>query len=300
MSRSVTIAVCSTPRTVPEGTDQERWEFNVSSAERLLEEAAARKSDIACLPEVFAVHGIASERAGREFAEPVPGGPAFQRMAAQARRHGMYVIAPLLCQVEGRLRNAAAFIDRKGEYLGCYHKVHCTSAEPRLGVIPGDEYPVFALDFGRVGATICYDVNFPEIFRLLAIEGAEVIFHPTVYSMYGEVGWEAVIRARAIDNCLYVCPVNHGNTDLEPWMPGMGLGRSSIIGPDGLTLADTGRYAGVAVATVDLDRPRMVRSMGISGEADFREQMWKHRRPETYGKITDPGYWLRERRGRSG
>jgi predicted amidohydrolase len=275
-------------------TDPERWEFNVSSAERLLAEAAARGSDIACLPETFQVTGIEAEVAQRDFAESVPGGPAFQRMAAIARKHSLYVIAPLLCRVEGILRNAAVFIDRNGEYLGCYHKVHLTTPEREAGIVAGDDYPVFELDFGHVGAAICYDVNFPEIFRLLALDGAEIIFHPTVYSMYGEVGWEAVIRARAIDNCVYVCPVNHGNTDLEPWMPGMGLGRSSVIGPDGLTLADTGRYAGVAVATVDLDRPRMVRSMGVAGEANFREQMWKHRRPETYGKITDGGYWLRQ------
>ena len=139
-----------------------------------------------------------------------------------------------------------------------------------------------------------WEFNVATAERLLAIDGAEIIFHPTVYSMYGEVGWEAVLRARAIDNCLYVCPVNHGIGDQEPWMPGMCLGRASIVGPDGLTLADTGRYAGVAVATVDLDRPRMVRSMGVAAEANFREQMWKHRRPETYGKITDQGYWLRQ------
>lgn len=64
--------------------------------------------------------------------------------------------------------------------------------------------------------------------------GAELLFHPTVYSMYGETGWEAVLRAHAIDNCVYICTVNHGIGDGEPWMPGMSLGRSGVIGPDGL------------------------------------------------------------------
>jgi predicted amidohydrolase len=94
--------------------------------------------------------------------------------------------------------------------------------------------------------------------------------------------------------------VNHGNADTEPWMPGMGLGRSSVIGPDGLSLADTGRHAGVATAAIDLDRPRLVRAMGVSGLADFREQMWRHRRPETYGRITEWGCWLEKGRAKEG
>jgi hypothetical protein len=72
-------------------------------------------------------------------------------------------------------------------------------------------------------------------------------------------------------------------------MPGMALGRSGVVGPDGLTLVETGRYAGTAVATLDLARRRRVRSFGVGGEADFRHQLWRHRRPETYGAIAAPG-----------
>jgi len=136
--------------------------------------------------------------------------------------------------------------------------------------------------------------NLAEAERLVATaaaHGAEILFHPTVYSMYGESGWEAVLRARAIDNCVYVCTANHGIREDEPWMPGMCLGRSGVVGPDGLTLAETGRYAGVATATLDLARRRLVRAFGVSGEADFRHELWRHRRPETYREIATSGVY---------
>ena len=86
--------------------------------------------------------------------------------------------------------------------------------------------------------------------------------------------------------------MNNGIDDDAPWMPGMCLNRSSVIGPDGIALADLGRYWGTAVAELDLERPRIVRSMGASGEANFRQKMWERRRPETYGKLTENGYWV--------
>lgn len=74
----------------------------------------------------------------------------------------------------------------------------------------------------------------------------------------------------------------------------MSLGRSGVVGPDGLTLAETGRYAGVVTATLDLARRRLVRSFGVAGEADFRHELWRHRRPETYAAIATAGAYLEE------
>ena len=299
MARMVRVAVCSTPLRVPEGSDGEKSAYNLDTAEELIRRATERGADVACLPEVFHVKGVSRGGSGAAWFEDVPGGPTFTRMTQVARRYGINVIAPIFAIEEGARRNLAMVFDRGGAYLGGYRKVHLTEVESDVwGIVPGDGWPVFDLDCGRIGITICFDVNFPEGFRILALQGAEIIFHPTVYSMYGEVGWEAVIQARAIDNCVYVCPVNNGIDGDAPWMPGMCLNRSSVIGPDGIVLADLGRYWGTAVAEIDLDRPRIVRSMGASGEANFREKMWEHRRPETYGKLTEHGYWVENGRPR--
>lgn len=294
MARLANVAVCSTPNTINGDCDEERHEFNLSKAEELLQEAAAQGADIACLPEAFPVRGISSGGTDDRWYEPVPGGETYQRMAAVARKRGMYVVAPVLgLDDDGLRRNVAMVIDRNGNYIGGYNKVHLTVTEIEgWGITAGDSWPVFDLDFGKIGITICYDVFFPEGYRILALKGADIIYHPTMYSMYGEVGWEAVIQSRAIDNCVYVCPVNYGFTDHEPWMPGMCLNRSSVIGPDGITLADRGRYWGVAVASLDLDRPRMVYRGGTTGLASFREDAWNHRRPDTYQELLDYGYWV--------
>jgi N-carbamoylputrescine amidase len=292
MARMVRVAVCSTPARVPAGSDHEKYAYNMGVAAELIGRAAERQADIACLPEVFSTKGISPSQDPGTWFEDVPGGPTFDRMSQLANQCRINVIAPILAVEAGERRNLAMVFDRDGQYLGGYQKVHLTEVESGdWGITPGSGWPVFDLDFGRIGVTICFDVNFPEGFRILALQGAEMIFHPTVYSMYGEVGWEAVIKSRAIDNCVYVCPVNNGIGAEDPWMPGMSLNRSSVIGPDGVFLADLGRYWGMTTVDIDLDRPRIVRSMGASGEANFREKMWQHRRPETYGKLTETGNW---------
>jgi predicted amidohydrolase len=297
MARLAKVAVCSTPNTVLGESDEERYQFNLGKAEELLHEAAAQGADIACLPEAFTIRGISDGGTNHRWREPVPGGETYQRMAAIARQHRMYVVAPVVGVEDGVHRNVAMVIGRDGDYIGGYHKVHLTVTEEEVwGLTAGDSWPVFELDFGKIGITICYDVFFPEGFRILALKGADIIFHPTMYSMYGEVGWEAVIQSRAIDNCVYVCPVNYGFTDHEPWMPGMCLNRSSVIGPDGIALADRGRYWGVALATLDLDRPRMVMRGGTTGLASFREDAWNHRRPDTYEELLEYGYWANDPR----
>jgi predicted amidohydrolase len=299
MSRPLTLGLCSTPAPPAALSPLETREWNLSEGERLVAEAAGLRAEIVCLPETFATFGAARSLP----LEALPGGETGERCAALARRHRVHLLAPLVGQLDGEARNAALWFDPSGTYRGAYLKVHLTTPELEQGLVPGDEWPVFEMECARagtvrVGVFTCFDVNFPEAARLLALRGAEVLFHPTVYSMYGEVGWEAVLRSRAIDNCVYVCTVNHGTREDEPWMPGMALGRTGVVGPDGLTLAEGGRYAGVVTCTVDLARRRKVRAFGVGREADFRDELWRHRRPETYGEITTWGAYHVARSGR--
>lgn len=291
-ARPVTISVCSTTAPPADSSPAAAHAFNLAQAERLVGEAAAQGAEIACLPETFSTFGGASKLPW----ETLPDGSTAQWCAALASKHRLHLIAPLEGTLDGVPRNAALWFDTQGVFRGAYCKVHLTTPEMERGLVCGDEWTVLEIPCQRAGLVrtgvfICYDMNFPETARLLALRGAEILFHPTVYSMYGEAGWDAVLRARAIDNCVYVCTVNHGIRDDEPWMPGMCLGRSGVVGPDGLTLAETGRYAGVATTTIDLARPRLVRSFGVSGVANFREQLWRHRRPETYGEIATAGVY---------
>jgi predicted amidohydrolase len=290
--RNLSIAACSTVPP-PKGLGpEEAQSWNLAQAAGLVASAAAQGAEIACLPEAFHRTGAARSLP----LEDIPEGPTAAWCADLARKYQIHLIAPLVGILDGVPRNSAAWFDTRGNYGGAYCKVHLTSGEMESGLVPGDVWTVFQIpcrEAGtvRAGAFICFDINFPEAARLLALHGAELLFHPTVYSMYGEVGWEAVLRARAIDNCVYICTVNHGIQDEDPWMPGMCLGRSGIVGPDGLTLVETGRYAGVALATVDLARPRLVRAFGVT-DSNFRHEMWRHRQPHTYGALATYGAYI--------
>lgn len=282
MSRIVRISTIQLPI---QGPRENREAYNLDWALRLLTEAGKRGSDIVCLPEAFSTNGIPGEEIAR-MAESLPG-RTYEAVARLARDYGMYVIAPIFAYCEGILRNTAMVIGKDGLLVGNYHKVHLTAPELEWGVRPGDDYPVFGLDFGKVGIMTCFDNQFPEVARILALEGSEIIFFPHVQSGWGEVGWEIQLRARAIDNCVYIVSSSYGINGDDPWMPGMVVGRSGVIGPDGIILAEAGRYVGVVTCEIDLDRPRMVRCYGTSGIANWREETFRYRRPETYGRIVD-------------
>src|SRR5688500_10898963 len=194
-SRLLTVGLCATAAPPGDLSPQEARRWNLCEAQRLVEEAVAQGAEVVCLPETFATYGAARTLP----LEALPEGETAAACAGWARKHGVHVIAPLAGVLDGAARNAALWFGRDGVFRGAYNKVHLTTPEMEQGLAPGDEWPVFELECERagtvrVGVFTCFDVNFPEAARLLALGGAEVLFHPTVYSMYGEGGWEAVLR----------------------------------------------------------------------------------------------------------
>lgn len=285
MPREVTISAVQLPNFREGADNRARREANLRSAEALLEEAGRRGSDIACLGEVFTTLGLDfSREAVTDWLEAVPG-EVTERIGRVARRHGMYVIAPVHGRVEGVARNVACLLGRDGAYLGGYQKVHPTDGEIAQGIVPGDEWPVWELDFGRIGIQICHDNSFPEAARCLALNGAEVIFWPHVQSGWGGEMWDITLKSRAIDNGVWHVAACFGCEENRAWRPGMMVGRSSITGPDGLIIADAGRKPGIATARVDLDQKRIAHSWSRAGESYFWEDVLRNRRPDAYGPI---------------
>lgn len=285
MARPVHIAALQLPPP-PRGTTAETRAANVANALAYIEEAARRRCDVACLPEVFDTYGLPLDLPEAEW-QTVPG-PLTEQLGDVARRHGMYLIAPIAALADGVRRNVAVIYGRDGAIVGQYFKTHLTQPELDAGFVAGDDLPVFDLDFGRVGIMTCLDNQFPETARVLAVKGAEVIFFPHVQSGYGEVGWVAQLVSRAIDSAVYLAPVAFGIGPDDPWMPGTIMGRSGIIGRDGLTVVSAGRLAGVASATIDLDQPRWVRCFGVIDQANYGEQAMARRRPDLYGPLVAP------------
>jgi predicted amidohydrolase len=263
-------------------------EAHLAATENLLNEAGRRGSQLAVLPEMLNLFGAKLEPGDHSVHAEKPDG-AFMCLARRlAAKHSMAVALPIYrLDDAGNLRNSTALIDTRGEVAGYYDKVHPTRGEMANGVVAGDSWPVFELEFGRVGIMICHDNSFLESARCLALNGAEIICWPHVQSGWGDVVWDITLRSRAIDNGVYVVSSCYAVRGEGAWKPGMMVGRSSVVGQDGFVLADVSRDPGVATATVDLDSQRLVHSWTRSGEFPYVDELRADRRPDTYGVLTE-------------
>lgn len=220
---------------------------------RLVEPFATSRVDLVCLPEGITVVGTGKSYA--EVSEPVPG-PTTERLGALARKLGAYVVAGLYERAGKVVYNTAVLIDRRGQLVGAYRKTHLPREEWERGITPGDRYPVFETDFGKLGILICWDLQFPEAARALGLQGAEVICLP----IWG--GSEVLARARTIENCLFLVSATY---DM----------RSFIVDPAGRVLAEATAQQPVATAELHLDRPIYQPWLG-----DMKTRTWKERRPD--------------------
>lgn len=286
MARQITIAAVQLPAMRDGDNNAQKTEQNLQAAEHWLNEAGARGADIASVGEMFNVIGL--DLSHETLVNDISGvlEQSVERLGAVARRHNMYVIAPIIGLVEDIPRNVALLLDRKGQHIGSYIKVHCIENERNLGIFPGDDFPVFELDFGTVGIQICHDNSFPESARCLTLKGAELIFWPHVMSGWGGEFMDILLRAPAVHNGIYHVPVCYGCVPPHAWRPGMLIGRSSVIAPDATILADAGRYVGLTTAHIDLDRPRIATSFTRDGDYVWGVDMRNDRRPDVYNPIT--------------
>lgn len=186
-------------------------------------------------------------------AESYPDGPSIKIMAEQAKKHNVHVIFGFVEKEEKNgktvLYNTATLIDNNGVPLGCYHKSHLVDGEETRVFEKGTEYKVFDTSIGKIGIMICWDTAYPEVARILALKGAEIIAVPAAWETEPNEGdWELVNAARSFDNVVYLASCNHVGTDRELYF----FGRSKISGPLGRTLAEAGSEEEIITATVDL------------------------------------------------
>lgn len=140
------------------------------------------KPDIICLPEIFPFFRI-SERASIQNVAEGPDGKITTKLAAFAKKYGCYIICPLYTTEKGKYYNAARVIDREGNVLGEYRKIHTTEGEMGKGISPGSlDPPVFKTDFGTIGVQICFDLEWDDGWKKLREKGAEIVFFCSAYS----------------------------------------------------------------------------------------------------------------------
>ncbi len=289
MARVVRIAAAQVRDHVEGNTPQEMKAYLRREAERFVRAAAEKNADIVCFCETHATYRIKAPLSDRDVWEEATTGPTAQWAGQLARAHNINLIMPMAAYHDGAFRNCAVFFNRQGEVVGVYVKVHLTYREREGGRVPGDSFPVFEMDFGKVGCVICHDLSFPESVRCLALAGAEIVFWPTHWSGWGDELNYAVIRSRAIDNAVYLVVVGLAPPPGTYWRPGRNIARSGVIDPYGNFISNAGFDEGVSIAEVDLSKPaRIAPSFSYGPDDDFRAWMLADRVPEAYGIIVDP------------
>jgi len=236
----------------------EDTERNLATADRLVREAAARGAELVALPEKWSVLGRAAQMAA---AAETLDGPAISWARSIARELGIDLIAGSIVErVSGRRKtsNTSVHVGPDGELRGVYRKLHMFDVEVD-GVVyaeseneqPGDEVVVSECSGGvRLGMSVCYDLRFPELYRILAVRGAEVIVAPSAFTLATTRDhWEVLVRARAIENQAFLIAPNQIGSHPGGYRSG---GRSLIVDPWGLVLASAPDTEAVIVADLDL------------------------------------------------
>jgi len=239
---------------------------NLIQAETLIEKAVHQGAELIGLPENFSFLGdeLAKVEQASEIAQA-----SEQFLKTIARRLQITLLGggfPMPSQA-GKIFNLALLVGPDGQELGRYEKVHLFDVNLPDGntyqesktVVAGEKLPqvVSSEAFGQLGLSVCYDVRFPELYRHLSHQGAEVLFIPAAFTAYtGKDHWQILIQSRAIENtCYVIAPAQVGQHSARRQSHGHAL----IVDPWGVILSDAGTAPGIAIATINPTRLAQVR-----------------------------------------
>jgi predicted amidohydrolase len=241
---------------------------NLAAAGAFVAKAAARGAEFVALPENFAFL--------RREGEPIPcaqslDGEIVSTVRTLAREQQVWLLGGTFPEsaADARVHNTSVLAAPDGEIAAVYRKIHLFDVDLRdqgggvftesAVVAPGEEIVVAETPFGRVGLSVCYDVRFPELFREMAARGADLIAVPSAFAPEtGKDHWEVLLRARAIENQAFVvAPAQCGRHSADR----RSHGRSLVIDPWGIVLAQAADRPGILVADCDLASLARVRSV---------------------------------------
>ena len=278
------------PTTVRAALVQASWtgdkESMIKAHEVYARDAATQGARVVCFQELFyGPYFCQVQDAGfYSYAESVPG-PTVERFQALAAELGMVMVLPVYEQEQrGVLYNTAAVLDADGRYLGKYRKTHIPHVKgfwEKFYFRPGNlGYPVFDTAVGKVGVYICYDRHFPEGWRALGLNGAEIVFNPSATSRgLSNYLWKLEQTAAAVANEYFVGTINR--VGIEDLGDDDFYGTSYFADPEGKPVGDFGHGSESEVLVRDLD-------MDLLTEVRNRWQFYRDRRPDAYGDLTAP------------
>jgi predicted amidohydrolase len=244
-----------------------RPQVNLAQVQELTAEARRRGSDVVLFPELWPT-GYDLENAQR-YATGLDDG-LFVELAALAGEHAIHICGSLLSMQDGCYHNTAPLFSPAGQRLGHYSKIHLFRLmDEDKYLAAGQETPVFDLPWGKSAIAICYDLRFPELFRHYALAGASIIFVPAEWPYPRLEHWRTLLRARAIENQLFIVACNRvGESKGERF-----FGHSAIYDPWGRLVIEAGDSQALLTASVDVALVEEVRQT-IPAFADRRPELY--------------------------
>jgi len=238
---------------------------NLARADVLVRTAAERGAQLIVLPEVFAWRGLRADEGTAPSPIPGPVSDFLSRLAAELR---VILVGGSFLERSAhadRSYNTSLLIDASGAIRATYRKLHLfdvdlpgrVTVRESDGRVPGSAVVTAATDLGTIGMSICYDLRFPELYRRLASAGATIITIPAAFTAHtGAAHWEPLIRARAIENQVYVIAPNQTGTSPHGFAD---YGHSMIVDPWGTVVARAGEGEAVLTAEIDADHLARIR-----------------------------------------
>lgn len=255
---------------------------NMRTACRLIDEAVSQGAKLVSFPEVMNLSGENVGEGGGH--EPIPGYTT-QLLMEKAKEHGIYIHSGSFMEKipeEERAYNASVLIDPEGQIIAHYRKLHTfdvtlpdgTVCDESARVRPGDRIVTVDTALGKMGLSVCYDIRFPELYRLMALEGAQILFAPASFTMpTGKDHWETILRTRAIENGCYLVAADQIGQKVRF----TAYGNSMVVDPWGTVIARSSDKVGLIYADIDLDYLDAVRAK-IPSLINRRADMYDLRR----------------------
>ncbi len=239
-------------------------EKNIENAVNLIKRISKEEADMAVFSEMFCCPYDNSFF--KEYGEE-EGGFAYTKMSEAAKKYGIYAVAGTIPELEGNnVYNTSYVFDRKGRQIAKHRKMHLFDIDIEGGqyfkesdvLTPGKEVTVFDTEFCKIGLGVCYDIRFPELSRLMVLEGAEVIIFPAAFNMTtGPAHWELNFRGRALDNQVYtigVAPARDMDASYHSY------GNSIVVSPWGNVINKIDEKEGFIIEEIDLDYVQKIRN----------------------------------------
>jgi len=256
--------------------------FNIKSAEIMVREAADKGAGVIVLPEMF--NCPYETRLFPAYAEEYPEGETVRMLARVAAEKEIVLVGGSIPEIDGdSYYNTSYTFGPGGELLGRHRKVHLFDVDlPNMKVResstlkPGDSITIIDTGFCKLGIMICFDVRFPELARLLALGGIDILVIPGAFNMVtGPAHWELSMRARALDNQVFVAAASPARDEGAGYVA---YGNSMVVDPWGEIMARAGVGEEIIMAEIDLARIQEVRGrlpLLAQMRTDLYELKWK-------------------------